>query len=71
MPNNINNVIREINHLKRKLGDLWVLKGKTDQEVLDLAEEIDSLLNKYDYLLKHSDCAKKQNYPLIYQQINL
>jgi hypothetical protein len=53
MPNNINNVISEINYLKRKLGNLWALKGKTDQEILDLSEKIDNLLNKYDYLLKN------------------
>ena len=42
----------QITTLKRKLGDLWESKGKTDEEILDLATKIDQLLNEYDRLLK-------------------
>ena len=44
----LDRIILEIGCLKRRLGDLWESKGKTDQEVLDLAEKIDELLNKYE-----------------------
>lgn len=47
-------IILEIGYLRRKLGDLWESKGKTDQEVLDLAEKIDDLLNEYDRGLRDS-----------------
>lgn len=60
MLNNLSKVIREINYLKRELGNLWVSKGKTDQEVLDLAEKIDNLLNKY-YLLKYPSHVKTRD----------
>jgi hypothetical protein len=46
-------LILEIRYLKRKLGDLWESKGKTDQEVLELAEKIDDLLNEYDRRLRN------------------
>jgi hypothetical protein len=38
----------EIEFLKRLLADLWEVKGKTDQEILALADKIDILLNEYD-----------------------
>lgn len=47
-------IILEISYLKRKLAYLWESKGKTDQEVLDLAEKIDDLLNEYDRGLRDS-----------------
>lgn len=42
----------EIIILKKQLAELWETKGKTDQEVLDLAEKIDKLLNEYDHQLQ-------------------
>ncbi|MGE5581413.1 MAG: Spo0E family sporulation regulatory protein-aspartic acid phosphatase [Bacillota bacterium] len=48
-------VTQEIKHLKRKVAVLYEAKGFTDQEVLRLAEKIDSLLNEYDLLLQ-KDC---------------
>jgi len=33
---------------------MWEMKGKIDQEILDLAEEIDRLLNKYDNYMKNT-----------------
>ena len=45
----------QITTLKRILGDLWESKGKTDEEILDLAAKIDQLLNEYDRLLKYPD----------------
>jgi hypothetical protein len=49
----------EIRRLKRRLRDLWELKGKADQEILDLADEIDRLLNEYDRCLKAEVNPKK------------
>ena len=46
--NDLDEILLEIGCLKRRLGDLWDSKGKTDQEVLDLALKIDELLNEYE-----------------------
>ena len=45
----LDGILLEIGCLKRRLGDLWeAAKGKTDQEVIDLAVKIDELLNEYE-----------------------
>jgi hypothetical protein len=48
----LNEVTIKINLLKRKLTDLWQVEGRTDQEILELAEKIDVLLNEYYFLLQ-------------------
>ncbi len=48
MASEITEIIIKINQLKIKLGELWDVKGETDQEILWLSEEIDLLLNQYD-----------------------
>ncbi|MGE5581305.1 MAG: aspartyl-phosphate phosphatase Spo0E family protein [Bacillota bacterium] len=45
----------ELKALKKQLANLWESKGKTDEEVLDLAGKIDLLLNEYDLLLKSGE----------------
>ena len=52
--NNLEKIRLQIGILKRRLGDLWESKGKTDQEVLDLAVKIDELLNEYNRRLQDS-----------------
>ncbi len=41
------NLKMEIGAAKKRLMDLWELKGITDQEILDAAEEVDRLLNQH------------------------
>ena len=59
--NDLEGILSEIKDLKRQLGDLWESKGKTDQEVLNLAEKIDVLLNEYDYRLRNSKTKSGNN----------
>ena len=43
-----------ISYLKKKLKMLWEVKGKADPEILGIAEEIDQLLNRYDYYMRNN-----------------
>lgn len=54
MVNRVDEIKKEIHYFKQELAALWQLKGKTDQEVLDMAEKLDKLMNEYDYLQKYS-----------------
>jgi hypothetical protein len=58
MTNRLYEVSLQINKLKKMLGCLWESKGRTDEEILNLAEKIDQLLNEYDQLLKYPDDCK-------------
>lgn len=40
-----------IDFQKKKMSDLWSMKGETDWEVLKISTEIDQLLNQYYRLL--------------------
>ena len=44
---NFNSLSTRIKDAKRKLNDLWDLKGETDTEVLQASEEVDALINEY------------------------
>jgi hypothetical protein len=37
---------------KKKLMELWDVRGETDQEVLEAADEVDKWLNEYQKLSK-------------------
>lgn len=37
---------------KRKIAELWEVKGCTDDEVLEAADEVDRLLNSYETMRK-------------------
>lgn len=50
--NDAEKIMLKIKYLKKRLGELWELKGKTDEEILDLADKIDLLLNEYDRCLR-------------------
>lgn len=54
--NEIEEIIFQINELKIKMTELWDEKGETDQEILGISIEIDTLLNKY-YRLVKMNCA--------------
>jgi hypothetical protein len=58
MLDQLTEIIIEINLLKKKLVNLWEFKGKTDQEVLDLADQVDFLLNQYDRLLQENNKSR-------------
>jgi hypothetical protein len=50
MEQRLHEVCIKIEHLKKTLSILWQQRGKTDQDVLNLAGQIDDLINKYDRL---------------------
>ena len=54
MADRLQEVIQEINDLKRQLAELWETKQQTDEEVLLLSTCIDRLLNEHDRLLQNS-----------------
>jgi len=45
-------VSNQIDYLKTQLNKLWDEKGSTNEEILRISEEIDSLLNEHDRLLQ-------------------
>ena len=46
----LDNLLNEIKSMKKLLTEAWELKGKTDQEILDLSLKLDELINKYNRL---------------------
>lgn len=40
-------LLLQINILKRKMAKLWDERGRTDDEILEISVEIDGLLNEY------------------------
>lgn len=51
---NVNELLTNLKVSKQRLSDLWDIKGITDREVLEAAEEVDQLLNEYHRLFKQT-----------------
>ena len=48
-----NNIMQKINNVRRKMESLWEEKLQTDDEVLNISMELDSLLNKLQLVNSH------------------
>ncbi len=48
-----NNIMQKINKVRRKMESLWEEKLQTDDEVLNISMELDSLLNKLQLVNSH------------------
>jgi hypothetical protein len=50
MSSRIDEILNKINEYRLKLTELWEIKGRTDQDILALSQEMDRLINEYNHL---------------------